>query len=134
MKVECCNYDCVNYKNEKCSLKSIFINEEGMCSSYEIYTETDPSYQNEYWIACKDENGNQFRIKKHGYKYIWKDITLYTSDDIRQGLEKVRFTEESTGFCVGMGIGKEQEDNYEKIKEIIKNSPSVMSYPIGKIF
>lgn len=133
MKVECCNYDCVNYKKDKCGKKAIFINEEGMCSDYKVYTDTDPSCQNEYWIACRDKKGNPFRIQKHGYKYVWKDIVLYTSDDIRQGLNNVRFTEEQTGFCVGTGIGKVQENNYDKFKEIIKTSPNVMSYPVGQI-
>lgn len=124
--VRCSNDGCYFCDgNGLCTSNSIEI-EEGYCLTETDYTEAAPEYQNEYWIRVQKES-ESYRLKKKGYKYIYRDLVLYTRDDIRHGLEEVTFDEGKTGMH--LSTLKVIEEKYEEIQQKIMSEPDVMTFP-----
>lgn len=75
-----------------------------------------------------NDEGQQCRKKVKGYKYVFKDLVLYTQYDVRDGIEEAGFTESVTGMYTGLGAALEKR--YEDIKQAIKELPPVISLPV----
>ena len=128
--ITCENTDCYFCDGRYCTASNVDLSEEGYCLSEADYTDVAPEYQNEYWIALQDDQGQACRKKIKGYKHLYKDLVLYTQYDVRDGIDEAGFTESITGMFAGMGA--DLDKHYEEIKKVIRELPPVMSLPIYK--
>ena len=100
--------------------------DDSFCVTETDYTHAAPEYQNEYWIRLQKDDKN-YRRKQKGYKYVYRDLVLYTQDDIRYGLDEVFFDEEKTGMR--LSTLKMIEEKYDEILQKVKTEPNVMTFP-----
>ncbi len=126
----CSNRECF-FCDERhiCRSNYITVNEYGVCDVEAEYTEVAPEYQNEFWIKCQCEEGGEItrRLVK-GFRYEYRGLVLYTTDNIRDGIDNVSFTEEKTGMR--RGNLKTINEMYDKLIETREKEPPVMDYPI----
>lgn len=124
--IKCTNTGCYfRDSNGYCTSNFVEV-EDSFCITETDYTHAAPEYQNEYWIRLQ-KDGVDCRSKQKGYKYVYKDLVLYTRDDIRNGMKEVYFDEEKTGMR--LSTLEKIEENYDKILQKINAEPNVMTFP-----
>ena len=131
-EVYCSSTECKYNKQTKCEAESIRL-DDMECMEYADYTETAPEYQEIYYTANEREavGGKvKFRVEKKGLKYEWCGFTVYTSNDIRYGIEDAYFTEAKTGVLFPMDELQRGEIDADTIREKLKEYPDVMSLPL----
>ena len=92
--------ECSHNEDRRCNCKTVEIDENG-CNEYDDIT-AGPGYREIYYAAIATEiDGEKIkcRFEKRGRRLVWDGLTLYTGQDIRQGIEEASFTEERTGGC-----------------------------------
>ena len=124
---------CVHCRSAQCQQVELCL-EDGKCIDYEDVTD-GPDYSETYWIACEwlpldGAGGVKYRQKRRGKMIEFEGLTLYTQDDIRDGIDadEITFTEARTGYRI-KGSSLLDPVALNMIKKRYEVTPDVMSLP-----
>ena len=117
---------CVNSDGEKCFCSNVFIDDDGMCVSFEDYTERG-DYQTQFFFFLF-RNGIVGKKRLKGKQITHKGFVFYTLDNVLTlDFERLTVTEARTGvFC---GTIQKINDNWNTFCERIPKLPSVDELP-----
>ena len=128
MEVFCNNIACIHSDGEKCTCKSIFLDDDLQCVDFEDFSCTK-EYQNEYYIAVKTKSGTPGRAIKRGARLEYNGYTFFTTENYKILGDETSVTEERTGYLVRLGSAKEKFDFFDSE---IKKIRSCIEYPLCK--
>ena len=128
-KVICDFSACEYWKDNVCQLEEIELADS--CESYVLHTDVCKDHCHTFWKRVRNnEDGKAYRVESRGKRYKLLGLVWYTDTDDRHGTDTISFTEEISGLrAQGAQI---REENIDKIREMIKIEPPLMSLPEGR--
>lgn len=130
--VICGNYDCLYCDGQyKCQKDVISVGEEYSygCDDYMSYLDTD-EYKAKFYKAILTKDSKTAKVVDYGKRIEFNGRVFYTKDQVTEGDESYRLTDERTGLFVSTMAYL--SDNYEKFLEREKEYPDVESLPLAK--
>ncbi|CDX01266.1 Hypothetical protein DPCES_1379 [Desulfitobacterium hafniense] len=131
--VNCYQPECVNNKNDICTLDSIHIAFDEFCLGNGFYLCADyknvfhaPEYQERYFIRVKDtKTRREEKARRNGKRLELFGMVFYTENDTRYDKDWW-LTEEKTG----LGVSKKYVlENPDKVRKVIEEVTPVSELP-----